>query len=399
MDNRNISSTSGRTNGRRTAGGQHTAPAHTARRRTDYNPDTMDRYNYVDRDIYSSSNGHHNHNRKPLKKKHHTAKRALCTLLVLAILLVGGGFVYFHVMASRLNRSGNVDSKTLAGYAQQPADAPAWAVKYDGKVMNILLLGIDENDDGSDGRSDSNMLISIDSKSKTMRLVSFLRDSYLQIPTIGKRKLNAAYANGGVALTMQTLENNYRVNIDKYISVNFNNFSSIIDKMGGLDVPMSAAACQQENENIGTSFKKGTNHLNGKQCLYYARIRNAADDFGHDDYGRAGRQRQVIQLMLQKMKSMNPIESSKIMYDYLPYVKTNLGDMELAYLASVGATFSSYKIESKQIPAPNTFDDQKYVPGIGDVIDIDLTKNCAILRQFLYGDVSDTASSAQPNGN
>jgi LCP family protein required for cell wall assembly len=371
--------------------GSRTSPPQ--RNRTEYyDPDSMDRYNYVDRDIYSSSATERRHGGKPPKKKGGCAKKFFTLLLCLLLIGVGGGFIYFHVMASRLNRSGNVNSATLARYVQQPAAAPAWGVKSDSSVMNILLLGIDENKDGSDGRSDSNMLVSVDSKSKKMRLVSFLRDSYLQIPTIGKNKLNAAYANGGVALTMQTLENNYRVNIDRYVSVNFNNFAAVIDKMGGLDVPMSTAACKQENENIHTNFKKGTNHLNGKQCLYYARIRDASDDFGHDDYGRAGRQRQVIELMINKIKKMNLLQSSKIMYDYLPYVKTNLNDAELAYLASVGATLSSYKTETQQMPAPGTFDDQRDVTGIGTVIDLDLKKNCTILRQFLYGDASSSQS-------
>ena len=391
MENRNYSR-----NGARHAAPSGRQPTRTAPRNrgngsVPYDPDTADRYNYVDRDIYSSSSAQRRRG-KPAKKKRGCAGKFFVSLLVVLLVVGGGGFLYFHVMASRLNRSGNVDSAALAQYVQQPSAAPSWAVESEQGVTNVLLLGVDENEDGSDGRSDSNMLVSVDSRNKKLRLVSFLRDSYLEIPTYGKNKLNSAYAKGGVALTMQTLENNYRVDISRYVSVNFNNFAAVIDKMGGLDVPMSASACRQENENIGTRFKAGTNHLNGKQCLYYARIRNAADNFGHDDYGRAGRQRQVVELMLAKIKGMNLVQSSKIMYDYLPYVKTNLSDGELAYLASVGATLSSYKTETQQMPAPGTFDDTTSVKGIGDVITLDLKKNCAILRQFLYGGGASSAS-------
>lgn len=356
-----------------------------------YGSGEIDRYHYVDRDIYSSSAAGRQ-GKKPARKGG-CAKRFFGAVLVVLLLAAAGVFVYGRVMLSRINRSDKVDSADLASYVQRPADAPAWDVKSDGSVVNILLLGVDENKDGSDGRSDTNMLVSIDSKAKALRLVSFLRDSYLQIPTIGKNKLNAAYAKGGVALTMQTLENNYRVNIDKYISVNFDNFAAVIDKMGGLDVPMSKAACTAENENMGSHLKPGVNHLNGKLCLYYARIREAADSFGHDDYGRASRQRQVVELMIQKMKSLNPVQSSKILYDYLPYVKTNLGDSEIVYLSSVGATLSQYKTETRQIPAPNTFTDDKTVKGIGKVVSINLEKNCAILRQFLYGEGADPSVS------
>lgn len=347
-----------------------------------YDTQEIDRYNMVDRDIYSDSSRRHRTGRR--RKRGGCLKKIVTLLLVVVLAAAGGGFLYFHILSSRLNRSG-VTSSQLANYTQLPSGAPAWDVKSDSNVMNILLLGIDENPDGSDGRSDSNMLVSIDSKSKALRLVSFLRDSYLEIPTVGKNKLNAAYANGGVALTMQTLQNNYRVNISRYVSVDFNDFATVIDKMGGLDVPMSKAACKAENENIGTHLKSGVNHLNGKECLYYARIRYASDSFGSNDYGRTGRQRQVVELIIQKMKSMNLVSANKILYDYLPYVKTNLSDSELLRLASIGTSLSSYKTETKQIPAPNTFNDNVSVKGVGKVIKLDLEKNCAILREFLYG--------------
>jgi LCP family protein required for cell wall assembly len=381
-NSRKHSRTSSRSAGYSSSSGKRTS---SGKRRSRYDPDADDRYNYVDRDIYSSSSAARRRKGKPPKKSG-CAKKFFGTLLVFLLIGAAAGFFYFHVLASRLNRSDNVNSNTLASYVQLPSAAPSWNVKSDKDVMNILLLGVDENKDGSDGRSDTNMLMSIDSKNKTIRLVSFLRDSYLEIPSIGKNKLNAAYSKGGVALTMQTLENNYRVNIDKYVSVNFNNFAAAIDKMGGLDVPMTEAACKAENENMGSRLKPGVNHLNGKLCLYYARIRHATDKFGHDDYGRTSRQRQVVQLLLQKAKSINPIKANKILYDYLPFVNTNLDDSELLYLASVGAGLSGYKTETLQMPAPNTFDDRKSVKGIGDVITLDLKKNCTILRQFLYGE-------------
>ena len=391
MDNRNHSHSSGNSRGSQTR--RPSAPRTASSNHYNTGSGNIDRYNYVDRDIYSNSSANRNR-KKPIRRKKHTGRKIVITLVLLAFIAVGFGMVYFHVMASRLNRSGGVNSSVLAKYTQLPSGAPSWDVKNDGRVMNILLLGVDENpEDQSDGRSDTNLLLSVDSKSKTMRLVSFLRDSYLEIPKHGKDKLNTAYENGGVALTMATLENNYRVNIDKFVSTNFNNFAAIVDKMGGLDVPMTAEACAQSNANIGTHLKAGTNHLNGKQALYYARIRNAWDKFGHDDYGRTGRQRQVIELMIQKMKSMNVLQSSKIMYDYLPLVKTNLTDSDLAYLGAVVApSLSSYKTQTQQMPAPNTFDDQQDIKGVGKVVTLDLEKNCEILRRFLYGDVSSSGN-------
>lgn len=382
---------------RRTASAGQRRPAAKARpvkRRPSYSAGEIDRYNVVDRDIYGQSTKRTAKKRKKRRrrKKGGCLKKIFTFLFVFVLIIVGGSFLYFQILSSRLNRSA-VTGAQLEEYVQLPDDAPAWNVVSDDSVMNILLLGVDENEDGSDGRSDTNILMSVDSKEKTIRLVSFLRDSYLEIPEVGKNKLNAAYATGGVVRTMQTLENNYRINMDRYVSIDFQNFATVIDKMGGLDVPMSEAACQAENEALGTHLTPGVNHLDGELCLYYARIRYATDEFGSNDYGRTARQRQVIELMVQKMKSMNFWDAGKIVYDYLPYVETNLSNSELLYLARIAASLSDYEMKSMQIPAPNTFDDTVSIDGVGKVISLDLEKNCTLLREFLYGE-SDTSSSS-----
>ncbi len=359
------------------------------RSRENYDPDEIDRYNYVDRDLYSSRRaapppgGRRRKNNR--RKKGGRAKKAVLTLLSLILVVAIGIVAYALIMTSRLDRS---DQGDTASYVEQPSAAPAWGVISDRNVTNILLIGIDKNDDGSDGRSDTNMLISIDNNSKTIRLVSFLRDTYLEIPTVGKTKLNAAFANGGPTLTMQTLENNFRINIDKYISVNSDNFAALIDKMGGLDINMNKAVCDAENENMGSHLKPGVNHLDGRLALYYARIREIDSDFG-----RTGRQREVIELMIKKMKSMNPLQVNKIMYDYLPYIKTNLSDPELLYLASIAGPVSNYSMKTMHVPNPDTYTEET-IKGTGAVLVPDLPKNCELLREFLYGtDASDATEN------
>ena len=376
-------SSNGRNSGNRNAPSRRTAPP--PRRKVTYAPDEIDRYNTVDRGDYAQRARSGNGQKK--KKKKGCGGKILgffCTVLVLVALV---GITYSAVMFSRLDRSSGSTSSQPTAYIQQAAAAPAWEVKTDSSVTNILLIGADKNDDGTDGRSDSNMLLSIDRNSKTLRLVSFLRDAYLEIPGHGKNKLNAAYAFEGPNLTIATLQNNYRIIMDKYVSTDFDNFAKIIDRMGGLDINMSQAACDAENENMGSSLKPGVNHLNGRLALYYARIRAIDDDFG-----RTGRQREVIELMIKKMKTMNPVEISKIMYDYLPCVKTNLSNQELVSLASIGVSVSSYKMETMYIPYVNTYKDED-IPKVGDVLDPDLNQNCKLLRNFLYGDGSSDASN------
>ena len=372
----------GRPAARRSSDGPRGAVRRASRRGASWDTQEIDRYNVVDRDIYSSSSMRRSV-RRARKRGGGCAKKIFTFLLVSALAAAGLAFLYFHIMASRLDSSGGVTSSELQQYVQLPSGAPVW---NDSGVTNILLLGVDENEDKSDGRSDTNMLISIDSKSKTLRLASFLRDSYLEIPTAGKNKLNYAYAKGGVAMTMGTLITNYRISIDGYVSINFEDFAAVIDKMGGLDVPMSKAACKAVNENMGAHLKAGTNHLNGRLCLYYARVREASDDFGSNDYGRTARQRQVVELMIKKMKSMNLIDANKVLYDYLPYVKTDLKEKgKLPYLAFLAPSLPDYEMKTMQVPAPGTFDDSVSVKGIGKVISLDLEKNRTLLHEFLSG--------------
>ena len=363
------------------------------RRRTSQPSGDIDRYNYyVDRDIYSSSKSYSKNRRKPARKKKRGCGTKLlagivCTLFILA----AGVAAYSYIMLSRVDRSDNVDSDDMGQYVQQPSGAPSWGIISNNNVFNILLMGIDKNKDGSDGRSDTNILVSINKDSKKIHLVSFMRDTYLDIPTVDKTKFNAAFANGGAALTMQTLENNFRVNIDKYVSVNCDNFEDIIDKMGGIDVEMTKEAARYENKVMGSSLKEGTNHLNGKLCLYYARMRYVTDKDGSNDFGRTARQRQIVSLIISKVKSLNPIKANKIMYDYLPYVKTNLTDSELVYLASIAVTASNYDMDKMQVPAQNAFQSEK-ING-ADVLVPDLEKNCQLLREFLYGSSSSSDES------
>lgn len=341
----------------------------------------IDRYNYVDRDIYSSSGKRaavqSTKSRKAdrRRKKKRGGHRVLAAAFSIALVLVLGVAAYAGVMMNRLNRP-SVDTSQ---YVEQPAAAPTWDVISKDGVTNILLIGADNGDDGNSHRSDTTMLVSIDNETKQIRLVSFLRDLYLEIPTVGKTKLNAAYAHGGPALTMQTIENNFRVNIDKYVSVNFDNFEAIIDKMGGIDIDMSAKVAKEENRNMGSNLHEGVNHLDGRLALYYARIRATDSDFG-----RTGRQRQVIQAMITRMKELNPVEFSKLMYDYLPYVETNLDDGDLLALAAIAPAVMNYEMETMAVPNENTYEDQT-IKGSGMVLVPDLPENCRLLREFLYG--------------
>lgn len=327
--------------------------------------------------------------RKKVRRKRN-GRRAVLVMLSLVLLLVACVGGYGIWMLSRINRE-EVDTEQ---YEQQPSDAPAWTVANEDGIMNILLIGADRNKDGSNGRSDIMMLASVDQKNKTLRLVSFMRDLYLDIPTVGYERLNATFAYGGAALTMQTIENYFRVNIDHYIQTDFQNFELIIEKMGGVDVELSEEEAAYMNQEKGWNLEAGVQHLNAEEALYFSRIRDLDSDFG-----RTGRQRQMILCMLDTFKKMNVVDMAGVVADYLPYVTTDLSNSDLIGLASLVPDYPNYQVETMYVPYKGTYENIEvdlHGSQGNQVLKPDVEANAALLRQFLYGDdlISETSQTA-----
>ncbi len=365
-------------NSRRTSGSQNRRPnpSQPARRGApSRRSHEMDRYHHVNREVYSSSR--RGDSRKPPKKKASRAKKAIviAVCVVLALVLAAAGFVVF--MLGRVNRE-DVDTSS---YVQLPADAPNWDVLDLEGTTNILLIGADKNEDGSNGRSDSMMLVSLDHKNKSMKMVSFLRDLYVEIPDHGKDKLNVAYMLGGAGRVMQTLENNFRIRIDRYILTDFEDFADMIDLMGGIDLEMTQAEADYMNEIKGCDLKEGRNHLRGTLALYYARMRYLDSDFG-----RTGRQRQVILAMVEKMKRLNLLQSVSFLYQFLPHFTTNLTQTELLGLAGKALDIADYQSNTLYLPYKGMYRDERNQAG--EVLVPDLEQNARKLREFLYPDAT-----------
>src|SRR5699024_2502334 len=100
-----------------------------------------------------------------------------------------------------------------------------------GKIRNILLLGVDSFD--GRGRSDAIMILTIDQTRRQIRLSSLMRDSYVRIDGHGMDKLNHAYAFGGVRLALKTINANFRMNLKEFAVVNFSQLPKMVDAVGG----------------------------------------------------------------------------------------------------------------------------------------------------------------------
>ncbi len=323
----------------------------------------------------------------PKKAKKHRKKRRSCLGRFFASLLVfmlGIFIIYSGIALLLISRLDHVQS--------EPRTVTSGTLAED-YVTSILLIGTDARDASSEnGRSDSMILLSVNSRTRRIYLTSFMRDAYVQIPGHGSGKLNAAYSYGGASLLMDTLEQNYNVSIDDYVTVSFSGFAGIIDAVGGVEVTLSDAEAKavndilisEVNELLGKDREDGllrgggTLVLDGKQALSYARIRYV----GNADFERTSRQREVMTAIFSKLKTSAVTAVPKLISSALPRMATNMPAPEM-YLLSLRLPFLlGYDIEQQQIPADGTWSGESV--GGASVLVVDFTENIEILEDTVY---------------
>ena len=186
-------------------------------------------------------------------------------------------------------------------------------------VVNILLVGIDTRDTTLDSglqHGDVQMILSINKDDGSVKLTSLLRDLYVTIPGYkNKNRINVAYARGGGQLAMRTVNKNFELNIESYVTINFYGLASIIDAIGGVDVDLSKAEATAINsylkknppkydnqdkdyERVPLEAVAGVQHLDGVQAVMYARTRSVDNDFGRTARQRHLRRREAIVVAL-----------------------------------------------------------------------------------------------------
>ncbi len=188
------------------------------------------------------------------------------------------------------------------------------------EAFSILLLGVDTGAIGrkGGGRADAIVIVTINPKENKTTMVSVPRDYYTKL--VGKKKttkINEGYSYGGAATVINTIQKNFNIPIDYYIEVNMKGIQDVVDALGGVTVksPLSFS-------NYGYTFKKGRNHLNGKEALAYATMRHE-DPRG--DYGRQGRQRQIIDALIDKVLSYRIVTNqTRLLKSVGKNIKTSL---------------------------------------------------------------------------
>lgn len=287
----------------------------------------------------------------------------------------------------------------------------------DKKITNIALFGIDSRKVNSfKGLSDSIMILSLNTETKKVKVISIMRDSLVPITYNGKTtyaKINSAYSKGGPELAIKTLNTIFGLDISEYATVNFYGMSDIIDAVGGIDVELAQGELNAYGYENGKKMNWGINgmiteqcgymgldpadyyvneaglqHLNGVQAVAYARIRHAANIEGtNDDFGRTDRQRYVMEQLFNKAVTLSKTQYVKLAKSLIPCSETSLSYSQIMSLA-VNILLSSPTFEQSRVPLTDYQMGSKSISGVGSCIYYDLNYAGKIIRAFIYDDIT-----------
>jgi LCP family protein required for cell wall assembly len=261
-------------------------------------------------------------------------------------------------------------------------------------IINIALFGVDrgENDGGTDGMhglSDSNIILTINEDKKEIKISSIMRDTYVTIPGYGDSIINQAMQEGGPQLMLKTVNQNFNLDIDKFIAVNLESLPKIIDKLGGLDiyvdseeVPLVNGGVSDINKRNGTNFQgiknAGMQHLNGAQATSYCRIRHTEGN----DFKRTERQRLVITLIANKLSAMSAGDLNSFVLEELPLVQTNLSYGEIVSIGTAVLNVGTGNILQNRFP--NDGDHWSTIVDGGYRLNINKEVTTEKMHEFIY---------------
>ncbi len=326
--------------------------------------------------------------KKQLKKKRQ--KRILMAefgiLLILLVVLFGWTkFGKLNITTLKNLATNDLDQETkelLSGYT------------------TVAFFGVDNRSNGKyeSGNSDSIMICNINNDTKEVKIVSVYRDTMMDVDGNGKlRKCNYAYNHGGVSESMEMLNRNLDLDIQKYVAVDFYALADAIDSVGGITLPepLTAEEAQYTNEYVPevafivgkerTEVVEGQTEMNGVQAVSYCRVRYTAGG----DFKRASRQRTVVQALITKVKGSNIIELNNLIDHVFPNVSTNFTQQQIIGMATAMQDYEL--VDSHGFP----FDMKTGTFGkIGSVdVPCTLESNVNKLYEFLYGETTHVASN------
>ena len=301
---------------------------------------------------------------KNSKIKNLKIKYIILALILVILGLIGASTYYINSKINKVQKV-EVNKDNLSINKTQ--------VEEEKHIKNIALFGIDAPK-GKAGRSDAIMILTLDEEHKVMKLTSIMRDSYVNIPGHGDDKITHAYAFGGPELAMKTLNENFKVNVEDFMAVNFTSLPEIIDKLGGVKINI----IPEEIHHIPGITSPGEQVLNGAEALAYSRIRYATGG----DYKRTERQRVVLEAVFEKLKSTPSKEYPSLIDDFLPYVETNMSSMDMIKLATDVAPLVKGNLETARFPLDG-YCDGKMINGVWYLV-YDRQATLNQIQEYIY---------------
>ncbi|MFR4002981.1 MAG: LCP family protein [Romboutsia timonensis] len=302
--------------------------------------------------------------------------------LIVTICLSGFGYVYF-----KLNKM-YVKDEAVKNTEEQ-------GTMVEG-ITNILLVGTDGKYIEKWNRSDSMMVVTIDSKNKDIRISSIARDTYVDIPGYSTEKLTHAYAYEGIDLLKEVFKVNFNLDIDKYIAVNFVSFMDIMDELGGVEVNVEEKDIKEINKYIDACYgyyknkdekdkeyitKSGVQRLNGYQALAFSRIRYTDSAFARDN-----RHREVAESVYKEFAQKGVETYKKCAEIILNNTKTNISPIEMMNLAYTVLKINDKDIDQFQFPLEEYRNGHIINKQKGWVLEWDKEPNLEAWHKFIFGE-------------
>lgn len=345
-----------------------------------------------------------------MKKIKRSVKIIITAGLVIALFLASGVIFYLSKLNllqysnGKIKEDSSVEANTgetleeensmndaIAGLEEKDSIAAAGDIYKDKNFMNILLIGTDERTENfsDNARGDSCMIMSIGKKDGSLKLASLERG--MGVPILdGKYKgqydwLTHTFRYGGADLMMREVRECFKVDVERYIRVNFTTFKKGIDSVGGIDVTLTADEAGYINGKIDRKnvYSAGLNHLDGSAALAYARCRKI-----DSDWHRIERQRNVIQAVVTKTKGLTIGELNDLLNNVLPIVQTNLSKLEITELLLLAPKYRGAAIAQTTIPVSGSYGGMRGLGG-RSLFSVDFNTNAKALREFIYGVASE----------
>ncbi len=338
----------------------------------------------------------------PSSKKRASARRKIpasrkvllvfVSLLAFVILLTGGLYAYYRSLSAEMNYV-DPDLETIPSEYNPPTESLDNPLPDIDGIVNILLLGIDSRDEESiKERSDSMMILTIDTVHGKVKLTSLQRDMLVKIPGADFNKLNSANVFGGPLLTMRVVNETLRLNIERYMVVNMRGMEQLIDLAGGIEIDVEQAeirylnsSIREENNVFSDSEPSpfveaaGLQLLNGRQAVAYARIRKL-----DSDYKRMERQRIVLQALLNAFMDADFGTKNNMISEGFSLITTNISADELLGLGLNTIPKLDADIEQLQLPISGYFKEWPYWNGSVWVNLCDFNGMIPLLHEFIF---------------